>query len=881
MPKSAGRDLTPDDFKRLPWRSIGPALMSGRVACLAWEPGNPKCFYAGFATGGIWRTENRGTTFTPLFDKEITSSIGSLAVCDAPADWKGWDKDQKKKAKKEREKMGKGRILWAGTGEGNNRNSSSWGNGVYRSTDRGATWEHLGLAETHDIPSLAVDPRDPDVCYIAALGRLWGPNKERGVYKTTDGGKTWNAVLQIDENTGCTQVMVDPKNPDTVYAAMYNRLRTPWSYEGGGTKSGFHKSTDGGKTWKKITKGLPKSVGRIGFDLFPGDPSKIIATVESHEGGTSDIRDDRSRSGGVFRSEDGGATWERKSVRTPRGWYFSKIYFDPKNDQRIYNLGWYVEVSDDGGETFRGGFGEKMHVDMHAYIINPDDPDHMINGSDGGIYQTYDGGKNWKFHNQIAVGQFYNISLDDSDPYRVIGGLQDNGTWVGPSSTNKLADDHKDDTKTGIINSDWQHVLWGDGFHGDFDPTDKDVLYAEWQGGNITRINLRTGEKKRFTPTPAEGQPRMRFNWNSPMFVSKHDPKTLYLGGNHVIKLTQRGEKWEKISGDLTKNEVDKVVTIGSTAETYGTVVSLAESELKKGLLWAGTDDGLIHVTQNDGKKWADITPKTVNGRYISRIEASRHDEGTAYASVDGHRTADYDPCILMTTDMGKSWKDITGDLPEGRSVKVVREDRTNPQVLYCGTESAVFMTPNRGKTWIKINGDKLPTTPVDDIKQHPRTLDLVLGTHGRSIWILDDASMLGKLPADAAKEVLHLFPIADARPEQKIVLGGLWTDDIFRAENRPSGAIITYWVGEYEPEGVTVKILDENDVELASLSGGNAPGLNRVVWDCQAKENLRRNDNGEDPWGPIYVKPGSYKVKVSRGKSKAEGEVEVLAPRE
>lgn len=880
MSKSPERTLSPDDLKRLKWRCIGPALMSGRVSCMAFEPGTSKVFYVGFASGGLWRTENRGVTFSPLFDDQVTSSIGSVEACHAGPDWAGWTKEEKKdKSKKDLEKEGKGKIIWLGTGEGNGRNSSSWGHGVYRSTDRGGSWQHCGLEDSHDIPSLSVHPTNPEICYVAALGHLWGENSTRGVYKTEDGGKSWKPVLQVDSQTGCCQVMVDPKNPDTVYAALYARRRWPWGFEGISEKGGLFKSTDGGATWKKLTKGLPKRTGRIGFDIFPGDSKVLIATVQSDDGGTTSIRDDRSKGGGFFRSEDGGETWTRLSQRTPRAFYFATIKFDPKDSQRIYQLGWYVEVSDDGGKTFRTGMGMKMHVDMHAFLIDPEDPDLLINGSDGGVYQSFDRGKTWQFFNTMAVGQFYNIALDRSDPYRVMGGLQDNGSWLGPSSTNKVSDKGEgDDCKTGITNADWLHVLGGDGFHCDFDREDPNILYAEWQGGNLCQVNIKTGEKRRQTPEPQEGQVRFRFNWNSPFFVSYHDPKTIYLAGNSVFKVSTRGGHWERISPDLTAADPAKIDTTGSTAESYGTIVTLAESEVKKGVIWSGSDDGLIHVTQDGGKSWKNVTPQEiVKGLYISRVEASHSEAGTAYASVDGHRSDVMDPILLMTQDFGKTWKDITGDLPKGWSIKVVREDRWNANVLYVGTENSVHMSVNRGKSWVKMNAKSLPTTPVDDIQQHPDTSDLVLGTHGRSIWVLDDASMMAAL-SSAMDQEFAVFDVIPAKPKHFITYGGLWTDQVFRAENRPMGAVINYWVKEYSGEEVKFSIENEKGLEVGTLTGPGHPGLNRVVWNLQPKDEQKLPDDGRDLlFQPFLVAPGTYRLKASYQKVKVEREIIVL----
>ncbi|HRF58750.1 MAG TPA: hypothetical protein PLH94_02415 [Fimbriimonadaceae bacterium] len=883
MPKSpepsATRAVGADDLKRLAFRSIGPAVMSGRVATIAFQPGRPKTFYVGYATGGLWKTENLGVTFRPIFDDQMTSSIGAVAVADAPATWSGWDADAKKgKTKKELTEEGRGKIVWVGTGEGNGRNSSSWGHGVYRSTDAGGSFEHCGLADTHDIPAIAVDARNPDVCYVAALGHLWGPNKERGVYKTEDGGKNWKAVLTIDDQTGACDVVIDPHNPDIVYAAMYGRLRSAYSFRSGRPEGGIYKSIDAGKTWKKLAGGLPPTTGRIGLDIFAKNPDILYAVVESDSGGGNDIRDDRSKSGGVFRTDDGGKTWVRQSVRTPRAFYFCRIKVDPVDENRVYLLGWVVEMSVDGGKTFQGGIGLKNHVDMHALAIDPEDPEHLLNGSDGGVYQSFDRGKSWQFLNTMAVGQFYNVSVDMSDPYRVIGGLQDNGTWMGPSATNRESGKEEDGTlNTGITNAEWQYVMWGDGFHACFDPDDPNVVYAEWQGGNLVRIHLDSGVRRYLAPQQKEGGQTYRFNWNSPFFVSAHDSSVLYLGGNFVFRLTEKGDKWTVISGDLTTNDGGKIARAGSSAENHCTVVALAESELAKGLLWAGSDDGLIHVTESDGKSWAAVTPPEVGGRYISKIEASHHDRNRAYVSVDGHRSHDYDPCILATDDLGKTWRNITADLPKGWSVKCVREDRVNPDVLYCGTENALYASFDRGQSWLKLTGKTLPTVPVDDIVQHPRELDLVVGTHGRSIYILDEGYVLSQLNADVAGEALHLFDIRPARAKFMLWYQGLWTDQLFRAANPPNGATIHYWLREYTGDEVEIKVENAHGVEMQKLTGSNAPGLNKVVWDLQPHEYHRIADRGEEPFLPFPVPAGEYKVTVTCGKLKATKSLTVL----
>ncbi|MBL8066188.1 MAG: hypothetical protein JNM34_10065 [Chthonomonadaceae bacterium] len=869
--QKATRKLSSDDLKRLPWRSVGPATMGGRVSDVCFEPGNPKAFLVAYATGGLWRTTNRGTTFEPIFDKEETSSIGSV-VWTKPAVTSG----RKSPGDEGGEPKG---TIWVGTGEGNGRNSSSWGNGVYKSTDGGKKWQHLGLEDSHDIPRLTVDPRNPDVCYAACLGHLWGSNPTRGLYKTTDGGKTWKPILQIDDKTGCCDVILDPANPDTVYAAMYMRRRTAWSYASGGPEGGIYKSTDAGATWKKLSKGLPKQTGRIGLDIFLGDTKKLIAVIESTESGANAIRDDRMRGGGVFRSDDGGETWSRGSVRSPRAFYFSKVRFDPTNDQRVYMLGWTVEYSDDGGKTFHQGGGNILHADHHAIIVDPNDPEHLVIGTDGGVYQSFDKGKTYDFLNTMATGQFYNVSLDMSDPYRIIGGLQDNGTWIGPSATNRETEKMEEAgiPETNIWNGDWQVCFWGDGFHAEFDPENPDWVYAEWQGGHVTRVDTKTGEKRYLSPEAREGEARHRYNWNSPFFISKHQKHTIYHGGNYVYKINTRTFAWEKISPDLTTADPAKMETEGSNAETHCTVVSLCESPLASGVLWAGSDDGLIHVTKDEGKTWKNVTPKAVDGRYVSRLVASHHEKGRAYASIDGHRSDDMSPCVLVTEDFGKTWSDITGDLPKGGAVKVVREDMWNPNVLYAGTEKGIWISVDRGQSWIKAHGAGFPTVPVDDIKQHPRERDLVLGTHGRSIWVLDDASMLSGLTPEVMASPIHVFDTMPCKARWFLELGGLWAHKFFRAANPAKGVKINYWLREFTGDEVNIRIEDSKGLLMKELKGGQAPGLNRVTWDLSPAEHLQLHDENEEPFNKFHIRPGQYKIKVTMGDHSIEKAMVVL----
>ncbi|HXI01703.1 MAG TPA: hypothetical protein VNI57_00865, partial [Candidatus Saccharimonadales bacterium] len=854
-----------------------PRNMGGRVSALAFVPGSLRSFYVGYATGGVFYTDNMGTTFSPVFDDQPVMSIGAIAVADAPESWKGWAGEEAAgnvNKDKPRADQGKGRIVWVGTGEGNGRNSSSWGLGVWRSTDGGKHFTHVGLDETHDIPRLAVDPRDPDVAYVAALGHLWGANPDRGIFKTTDGGKTWTHALFVkgddgkpDGKTGACDVVVDPKNPDTVYAALYARRRTRWSFSGNSETGGIFRSDDAGKSWKKLTNGLPPRTGRIGLAIYPEDPRILYANVESDWGGAGkDSFTDWSTSGGVFRSEDRGETWTRVSALNPRPFYFSRIAVDPKNDKRVYLPGWNLGISDDGGKTFRNSGSEHVHVDFHAIAVNPVDPDEIIVGNDGGCYITHDRADNWRRLNNVAAGEFYKIALDMSDPYRIGGGLQDNGSWIGPSGT---LGSTLDGGNAGIYNEDWRMVYFGDGFGFAFDPDDSNRIYATSQGGELGRVRLDNAVKAVLKPAAREGEERLRFNWDAPFAVSKHDSSVLYLGGNKLFKLTEHGDKWFAISGDLTRNEPDRTATVGSDAETYGTIVALAESPLKKGLLWVGSDDGLVHVTQDEGGTWSDVTPPEVNRRYVSSIEASGHDASTAYVTVDGHRSDSFEPLIFMTKDLGKSWTKISGDLPAGGPVRVVTEDPKSPDVLYCGTEFGVFVTLDRGGHWVRMNGETLPAVAVHDIAIHPRERDVVLGTHGRSIYILDDGTMFAQLTPEVLASEATLLDIKPGKPRYYAGRHYGTGQGVFTAQNPPLGTAINYWLKDGSQDKAKISIADANGVELRSLEGSSWKGLNRVVWDLQPDRKQLYDKVDEGVGMTQFVPAGDYKVTLTIGKKK------------
>src|SRR2546422_674646 len=776
-PAGEAGPVTTGQLRALSWRSIGPANMGGRVSEIVLVPGKPSQFFAGTGTGGLFKTVNGGTTFSPGFDDQPVLSIGSPAV--APSDPK---------------------IVYVGTGEGNGRNSSTWGDGVYKSTDGGATFAHLGLDDSRDIPRLAIHPKSADVVYAAVMGHLWDASRERGLYKTSDGGKTWQAVLQIDENHGCIDVVLDPSNPEVVYAAMYARRRTPWSFQSGGfgDKGGIYKSSDGGKSFKRLTEGLPKKTGRIGLALFAANPAHVFAVIESDEAGTASIDDVQSRAGGVFKSADGGARFTRLSPLTPRPFYCSKIVAAPKAEDRVYVLGFGLAVSDDGGRTFRADGAPLPHGDLHPSVTAPDDTDHLLMGTDGGIYESRDRSKTWRYLDNVPLGEFYEIGLGMDFPYTVCGGLQDNGSWCGPSRGTDLFGE-SDEKRMNISNRDWFTVWGGDGYYVQIDPRDARVVYAEAQEGVLGRVDLSTNRIKFLRPEPKEGMPHFRFNWNSPFAVSKHDPDVLYLGGNYLFRLTRRGDAWEMISSDLSSRDVEKIITVGSGAETHGTIVTLAESPLARGTIWAGTDDGNVHVTRDDGRTWQNVTSKlsgVPKGTYVSRLEASHFDPGAAIAAFDGHRTGDIHPYVLETRDFGATWRPLTGNLPEGGPVRVVREDPSNQSLLFAGTEFGLYVTFDRGRHWVSLRGDSLPPVQVHDLQIHPRDRDLVAGTHGRSIYVLDDITALEQMTPESLAKAVVLFNPRPARGFYLAERGAVWGNERFGAKNPPY-ATLNYWVKE------------------------------------------------------------------------------------
>ncbi len=827
-------------------RSIGPAVMGGRVSSIALDPQDNYTFYVGLATGGIMKTVNGGASFDAIFEKEPVASIGAIAV--APSNSK---------------------HIWVGTGEANDRNSSGWGDGVYHSTDGGSTWTNAGLKKSKSIARIVVHPSDTNTVWVASMGELWGRGPERGLYKTTDGGKNWKVVLQapkgLSDRVGCGDVVIDSSNPKILYATLYARVRTPWSFTvgtavtNGEDVGGIYKTTDGGESWKKLTNGLPGQTGRIGLDIYQKNPTIVYAVIQSDEGGTSDIDDVHSKHGGVFRSEDGGETWKRQSALDPRPFYFSQIRVDPSNDQTVYVLGYMLHVSEDGGTIFREDYFDKVHPDCHALAIDSKNPKRLVLGTDGGLYQSLAGGKGWEYLNKFAAGEFYHITADMSNPYRLAGGLQDNRNWIGPSRTK---------TKDGILNTDWINIGGGDGFYCVFDPLDSTIVYAESQEGYVHRLNLRTGEVKGLRPQPAEGQPAFRFHWNSPLIGSLHEPGTLYLAGNHVFKLTSHGESWKLISPDLSTQDPGKIMTVGSGAENYGVVYSLAESPVQVGCLWAGTDDGKLWKTTNDGLTWIDLTqklPKECKGQLISRIEPGHIDSNVAYLSVDAHWTGNYAPLVYKTTDGGNTWRSISSDLPVDAPVNVIREDPTNQNLLFVGTEFALYVSQDQGKAWIRFG--ELPTVAVDDLLVQPRDHDLAIATHGRSLYIIDDIHPLEDFTPEVQRSSAYLFPPRAAFGSYSLEGTNDWDGAyVYRGANPPDGVMINVYVKEFTGETPKISITNPKGEPVANLSIAGTPGINRAVWDLKtAKEFL--NDYGGE--GQKFVSPGDYTVTLTYGKVK------------
>ncbi len=931
-------------LKNFRWRSIGPASMGGRIDDLAVVESNPYVIYVGAATGGVWKSTNNGTTFEPIFDTYPVSSIGDIAVSQS-------DPNQ----------------VWVGTGEPNNRQSSSFGDGIYKSTDAGKTFTNMGLRETQTIARVVIDPKDNNTVYVAALGHLFGSNKERGIYKTTDGGKTWANIKFIDEDTGFTDIVIDAADNKTLYAASYQRRRTPWGYNGGGPGSGLWKTTDAGKNWTRLEgNGLPAGLlGRIGLDVSRSNPSVVYAQIEvgaspgtgggldtpGGPGGgrgaggqqpgqqpgqqTTTAPADATKSG-VWRSDDKGKTWRVMSNNNNRPMYYSQIRVDPRNDQIIYTCGAPFHKSTDGGKTFKQVQGI-AHSDHHAVWIDPANNNHLLIGNDGGLDVSYDQGDTWEFINTIALAQFYAVGVDMRKPYYVYGGLQDNGSWGGPSQTRNPA---------GIINSDWFRVGGGDGFYTQVDPSDHNTVYAESQGGAIQRIDLRTGRSVSIRPRAARARPQpqanpeqgqggqggprqaqqlqanpqfgfgpptsnivpepppgeqYRFNWNMPIHISPHNPRTLYVGANKLFKSVDRGDTWTA-SPDLTKQiDRNKLPIMGVEGDkpmaskhdgtgSYSNIITIAESPVIPGLLWVGTDDGNIQVSRDGGATWTNVA-KNITGvpdnHQVSRVEPSHFDAGVCYVTIDGHRSDDHKPYVLVTRDFGATWKSISANLPVG-NVNVIKEDPKNKNLLYLGTEYALYISLNGGGEWKRFMTG-LPTVRIDDILVHPRDNDLIVGTHGRGIYILDDITPLQQLSEKVINADAHLFdPRAGVQWLQDVTLsryaGG---SKYFRGQNPQPGTAISYYLKSAVTDDVKITISDVTGKVIRTITGVKDAGINRVQWNLRGDAPPRPAGGGgggggggfgQGGFGAPPLEAGTYLVKLSVGGKEMTSQVVVEA---
>ena len=846
-------------FSRLEWRSIGPAIMGGRIADVEGVTGDPNVVYVASASGGLWKTTNGGVKWTPIFEREGTMSIGDIAL--APSNPE---------------------VVWVGTGESNVRNSVSFGDGVYKSTDGGKTWQHMGLKESERISAIAIHPQNPDIVYIGALGHAFGPNEERGVFMTTDGGKTWAKTLYIDNQHGVADLDIDLTNPNILYAGMWSFERKPWTHRSGSEKGGVYKSIDGGRTWKKLENGLPKLMGRIGVRVAPSNTNVVYAIVEAKEGT-------------LYRSDDRGETFRNVSKQesiVSRGFYYTTVRVDPTNENRVFAVASTLFVSVDGGRTFRS-ITSRSHIDFHALWIDPKNPKRMWHGQDGGIGVSYDGGESWEAVYNMPLGQFYQVYADNRQPfYYVMGGLQDNGSWTGPSRTREPA---------GIMNDDWRMVSFGDGFYVINHPDNPELYLSESQGGNIIWTDFRTRDQQLVNPWgrgsgggPAAGQ-KFRWNWNAPIVFSPHDKTTVYFGGNVLFKTPDFGKTWEQISPDLTTNNPEKLKDAGgpvaienSTAEYHSTIITVGESPVQKGQIWVGTDDGNLQVTTDGGKNWANLT-RNVSGLAanspVSHVEPSRTNANTAYVSFERHMFDDFRPYIFKTTDGGKSWTNISGNLPAKAYVQIVREDPKNTNLIYAGTELGLFATYDGGRNWLALSLKNLPNVAIHDIVVHPRENDLILATHGRSLWIFDDATVIQQMNQQILDSSAHMFSVRPGlRFASTFTRYGIG-DKVFTGPNPAAGALITYYLKEKLDDKAEFKmqVFDRDGKLVQDLERpSREKGLNRIAWNLRfGGPEVRRPPTPEQvafgfgPRGPLVL-PGTYTVKMTVGGKVHEQPVEV-----
>ena len=847
--------LSSATFGAIEARSIGPAVMGGRITAIEGVNSSPKTLYVGTAGGGIWKSTTAGLTFEPVFEK-YPQSIGAMAIDQARPD-----------------------TVWAGTGESNMRNSVSVGLGIFRSTDGGRNWTKMGLENSEHISRIVIHPANPNILYVAVPGKLWSDSPDRGLYKTTDGGKTWEKILYTDEKTGCADIIMDPRNPDVLLASMWQVRRTPYSFVSGGPGSALHKSTDGGKTWRKITNGLPGgNFGRIALALAPSAPDNMLAIVESEN--TS-----------LLISSDGGETWKYQSASsnvTARPFYFSTLVVDPKDPKRVYRPAFSLSISTDGGYSFSDASdaGGWVHSDHHALWINPENTKHLYLGTDGGVYMSLDQGVTWTHLNTLPVSQFYHVALDNQAPYNVYGGLQDNGSWRGPSQSTG-----------GIENRDWESVGGGDGFWVQPDAADPSIVFSESQGGNITRINLKTNQTRFVQPQEQKDDPKYRWNWNTPLVKGAANPKVLYCGAQFLFRSADRGNSWTRISPDLTTNDTVKQkqyasggLTLDNTsAENHCTIFSIGPSPLDENLIYVGTDDGNIQVTRDGGKNWELISkniPGVPPGTWVSRVEPSRHDRNTVYATFDNHAFGDLHTYAAKSADGGKTWTLLSNGSALQGYAHVLIEDVSNPDLLFLGTEFGLYISNDGGRNWV-LYKSKLPEyVAVRDLAIHPRTNDLVLATHGRGLFIIDDVSPLRRLTPELLQKDLALLP---TRPTA--VTGGHYgqsfpNTESYAGQNATENAVIQYYLKDRLNTGdVDIEILDASGKVLATLPGTKRKGINVVRWDLRtAPPKAAKGVLVQGEFGVFagflgqLVLPGTYQVRIQAGNLTDAGELKLIA---
>ncbi|UCH97014.1 MAG: glycosyl hydrolase, partial [Candidatus Aminicenantes bacterium] len=895
MPVLAGKDKPEkgnqpdsDTFSGLKFRNIGPALTSGRISDIAIHPSDRSTWYIAVGSGGVWKTNNCGTTWEPIFDDQPSYSIGCVTIDPINPD-----------------------VVWVGTGENVSGRHVGFGDGIYKSTNGGKTWKNMGLKQSEHISKILVDPRDANVIYAAAEGPLWSPGGERGLYKSTDSGKTWNLSLNISKDTGVTDAVFEPGNPDTLYAAAYQRRRTVAAFMAGGPESGIYKTTDAGKHWQRLTTGLPGGhMGRIGLAVSPIKPHVVYATIEAAK-----------KEKGFYRSENRGESWEKRNSYISNGTgphYYQEIYADPHQFDRVYQMDVWIHVTDDGGKTFRKLDEKYKHSDNHALAFDPHDPDYLLAGSDGGIYETWDRGKTWKFAANLPVTQFYKMALDNALPfYNIHGGTQDNGSQMGPSRTLNI---------NGIMNRDWFFTSGADGYACAVDPTDPNIIYAEWQVGRLERYDKRSGEIVSIQPQPEPGQDPPRWNWDSPLIISPHSHTRLYYGSQRLYRSDDRGDSWTVISPDLSRNIFrleQKIMEKNWSADAlwdndsmsyFGNLTALSESPLQEGLIYAGTDDGLIRVTEDGGKNWRKIDklPGVPSFFFVNDIKASLHDVNTVFAALDNHKTGDLKPYLMKSANRGRTWTSIKGDLPYGHIVWAVAQDHIKPDLLFIGTEFGIFFTLDGGKHWIKLTGG-VPTISFRDIEIQERENDLVGASFGRGFFILDDYSPLRRVNEKILEKEAVLFPVKKVLlyiPRRPLDLEGKASmgDAFFTAPNPPFGAVFTYYLEESlktrkqqrqetekdlekqgkairfpgwdalrqedreEEAAVILTVKDQDGSVVRCLTGPTGKGMHRVAWDLRYPSpapTVLEQPKDLPPWerlpqGPLVV-PGTFSVTLAK----------------